>query len=145
MGSNNESISLPPISLPPIQKPASSHSRDLSKRSQSRLSQHNDHHPDSLIATVVDGHRTQFTLARKGQELIIKCVNVKTSKKFITHYKYDLLPKAIQVTYKSLEELFEDIKYIVDESVSNRLAIGQDGKLVFSLETKKKGKTEFLP
>jgi hypothetical protein len=71
-------------------------------------------------------------------------VNIKTSKKFITHYKYELLPKAIQVTYKSLEELFEEIKYIVDESVSNRLAIGEDGKLVFSLETKKKGKTEIL-
>ena len=71
-------------------------------------------------------------------------MNIKTSKKFITHYKYELLPKAIQVTYKSLEELFEEIKYIVDESVSNRLAIGEDGKLVFSLETKKKGKTEIL-
>lgn len=29
--------------------------------------------------------------------------------------------------------------------MSNRLAIGQDGKLVFSLEAKKRGKSEFLP
>lgn len=58
-----------------------------------------------IINTIIDGSKVTFSVLPKNNLLQIKSVTDK-GKKFISSYQFDQLPKAIQVTYKSMDELF---------------------------------------